>query len=141
MVEKQKTTEANEEKNKEYKPVLLLPNISYKTYQLYAIAGKGKNPETTLIICILETCKWLRERFRALDMPKILQVPEPKDYKNFHLEDLRSGFYDVGYILMVEWLPEEKNWSMMLNEPDHGSDPETGDGRPALPGRRFATHV
>ncbi|MDR1795709.1 MAG: hypothetical protein LBR25_09970, partial [Erysipelotrichaceae bacterium] len=39
------------------------------------------------------------------------------------------------------WLPEEKNWSMMLNEPDHGSDPETGDGRPALPGRRFATHV
>lgn len=54
----------------EYQPLLLLPNVSYPAYQLYAEAGRGKTPgDTVLTIAVLETMQWLRQRFRAFDIP------------------------------------------------------------------------
>lgn len=53
-----------------YDPVLLLRNVQYPTYQLYAVAGQGKaEPETVLKIAILETMHWLRQRFREFEIP------------------------------------------------------------------------
>ncbi len=127
----------------DYQPILLLPNICYPTYQLHAFAGgrRGRG-ETVLKICILETMQWLRQRFRAFDLPAELAMPEPEAHDCLDLGQLTSFHLDLGYKLEVVWLPEEGMWVLQLTEPDLGA--RTGpDGqvRAPVPGRLFETNV
>ena len=126
-----------------YQPVILMPNISYPAYQLYALAGDEKSdPETVLKICILETAAWLRKRFRKMHVPEALQLPAPADHEQFSLEQIESSFTDIGYQLEIIWIPEEKIWTLRLEEPDMGPNPgdEQQDRNP-VPGRLIETNV
>ena len=127
----------------DYQPLLLLRNVSYPTYQLHAIAGKGTNaPQTVLKIAILETIKWLKLRFRAFELPQELDMPEPEEYEVFDLSDLSSFHLDMGYKLQVIWLPNRGIWTMQLTEPDLGDKPGAEDKkRMPVPGRLFETNV
>ena len=128
---------------KDYQPVLLMPNISYPAYQLYAFAGaEGSDPETVLKICILETAAWLRSRFRKMYVPDVLQLPTPGDFGQFSLSQLTSSFTDIGYQLEIIWIPEEKIWTLRLEEPDMGPNPGSdSQARDPVPGRLIETNV
>ncbi len=126
-----------------YRPLLLLRNISYPTYQLYARAGgTGKDPKTVLKIVILETLAWLRQRFREFELPSELDKPHPDEYEQLKFSDLSSFHLNMGYKLVVIWLPEQKIWTLQLTEPDLGPQPGMpSQPRPPVPGRLFETNI
>ncbi len=127
----------------DYQPILLLPNIRYPTYQLHAYAGaKQAEKESVLTIAVLETVKWLRQRFRAFDLPAELDLPDPEHYEDFDWSELRSFHLDMGYKLEVIWIEEQSRWVLQLTEPDLGARHGSGeDKRPPVPGRLFETNV
>ncbi len=125
-----------------YQPLMLLRNVSYPNFQLYCVAGKGVMPEKVLRIAILETYKWLRQRFRAFELPQELIWPDPELWDSVDINDFRSFRIDVGYILEVVWLPAEKIWALQLTEPDMGTQPGAiSQPRPPVPGRLFDTSI
>jgi hypothetical protein len=131
------------ELSSDYQPILLLPNIRYPTYQLHAFAGgrRGRG-ETVLKICILETMQWLRQRFRAFDLPAELVMPDPAAHDALDLAQLESFHLDLGYKLEVVWLPEPGLWVLQLTEPDLGARTSTdARERAPVPGRLFETNV
>ena len=125
------------------KPFMLMKNVVYSTYQLRAHTSNNQTPpEDAFKIVILEVMSWLRERFRALDVPEEIKVPEPWEYKNFNTDQIRSFRIDSGYMLETCYLKEEGSWAMQLVEPDLGPNPgrET-QMRPPAPGRLFFTNI
>lgn len=124
-------------------PLPLIHTRRYPTYQLYALAGNGElSPEETMVVCILETFQWLRDRFQAFGDQKELAWPEPAAFQGVSLSDFSSFVIDRGYKLEVIVLQEEKAWSLQLIEPDSGSRPGDPDqDRPPVPGRMFETNV
>jgi flagellar motility protein MotE (MotC chaperone) len=126
-----------------FQPVLLLPNVSYPTYQLHAVAGRdSQDVDAVLKICVLETADWLRRRFREIDVPEALRLPPPNEYDAFSFDRLSSSFSDVGYELEIIWLAEEKIWALRLEEPDHGSNPGSEKQlRNPVPGRIIETNI
>ena len=59
------------ELQKTRKPFMLMKNVVYSTYQLHAHTSNNQTPpEDAFKIVILEVMSWLRERFRALDVPE-----------------------------------------------------------------------
>src|SRR5665647_3370081 len=127
-------------------PLRLVRNVTYPTYQLYAIAGNGKLPaESVLKIVILETLNWLRQRFQELDEPEELKWPLASQYAEVDCRNFKSFRIDRGYKLEVICLPEEKIWALQLTEPDLGPQPGAPtQSREAVPGRLIAvsyTHL
>ena len=125
-----------------YQPVMLLRNVTYPTFQLYCLAGKGKSSDQVLTIVVLETYKWLRQRFRDFELPPELNWPDPELWDTVDSNDFRSFRIDVGYILEVVWLPTEKIWTLQLTEPDMGAQPgASNQARSPVPGRLFETNI
>jgi hypothetical protein len=126
-----------------YQPLLLIRNVAYPTYQLHAYAGnKSTPPDTVLKIAILETMQWLRQRFRAFELPAELDLPGPADHSNVELAQMTSFHLDMGYKLEVIWLPEDKIWTLQLTEPDLGTRPGAANQeRMPVPGRLFETNI
>ena len=125
-------------------PLILLRNVSYPTFQLHAVAGKGRGspPEDVFKIVILETMKWLRQRFRDFETPETLKLPEPEAYETFSLASLKSFYLDMGYKLQIEWLEDTGIWTLRLTEPDLGASPGVEDQiRKPVPGRLFETNI
>ena len=123
-------------------PVRLLKNRRYPTYQLYAVTRSKKAPETVLIIAVLQTMQWLRERFRDFEIPAEIDVPDASDYEKISLDYLKSFHIYDGYKVEVVWLPKEKNWTLQLTEPDLGPSPgEIVPERLPVPGRLIETNI
>jgi len=122
---------------------LLIPNVKYPTFQLHVLAsGCGVDTESVLKILILETMQWLKQRFRAHELPKELDLPDTSCYMDFELSSLKSFHLDVGYKLEIIWLPEDKIWALQLTEPDLGPRPgENNSERPPVPGRLIETNI
>ena len=127
----------------DYKPLLLMRNVSFPTYQLHAMAGGGATPPGDVLkIVVLETVAWLRQRFRAFELPPELDMPTPDDFSSLDLAQLRSFRLDMGYKLSVIWLPELWIWALQLTEPDLGARPgDQNQPRPPVPGRLFETNI
>src|SRR5450756_2268906 len=116
----------SEQTVRQNQPLRLVRNVTYPTYQLYAIAGNGKRPaESVLKIVILETLNWLRQRFQELDEPEELKWPLASQYAEVDCRNFKSFRIDRGYKLEVICLPEEKIWALQLTEPDLGPQPGT----------------
>lgn len=128
---------------KKYEPILLKRNVTFPTYQLHAFAGNGTvSPEDVMKIAVLETMEWLRKRFRAFDVPKELNMPCSEQYKDVSFDDFSSFQIDMGYKLVVIFLPEERVWTLQLTEPDQGVAPNAGNlGRMPVAGRIFETNI
>ena len=123
-------------------PVRLLKNRRYPTYQLYAVTRSKKAPETVLIIAVLQTMQWLRERFRDFEIPAEIDMPDASDYEKVSLDNLKSFHIYDGYKVEVVWLPKEKNWTLQLTEPDLGPSPgEIVPERLPVPGRLIETNI
>ena len=128
---------------KEYKPLKLMPNVIFPTYQLHAEVANNETPvDDAMKIVILEVMAWLRERFRDLDMPPEIQLPAPEDYRSFELSQLKPFKVDPGYTVEVGFRLEDRAWALELREPDLGPRPEdTGNNRKPAPGRTFTTNI
>lgn len=120
----------------------LLKNQLYPTYQLYALmASKKTSPQDGLRYAALTVIQWLRERLQD-DAPPELQLPEPDQYLKVTDDQLVSTHIHHGYVIDIISMPTEGIWSLMLTEPDLGSDPgNPGQERQAVPGRVFETHI
>ena len=131
------------ENKKSRQPFMLMKNVVYSTYQLHAFTSNKQTPsEDAFKIIVLETMSWLRERFRALDVPHEIKLPDPEDYEKLNISELKSFHIDSGYILEVIFLEEEKTWAMQLVEPDLGPNPgRTSQVRSPAPGRMFFTNI
>ncbi|MDX9888204.1 MAG: hypothetical protein RBS51_02945 [Anaerovoracaceae bacterium] len=131
------------ENKKSRQPFMLMKNVVYPTYQLHAFTSNKQTPsEDAFKIIVLEIMSWLRERFRALDVPHEIKLPDPGDYEKISLSELKSFHIDSGYILEVIFLEEEKTWAMQLVEPDLGPNPgRTSQVRLPAPGRMFFTNI
>jgi len=131
------------EKERAAKPISLPPGDSYPTYQLYALAGVSRpDPETVLKIAVLETMRWLRERFRERSVPPEFRLPEPSCHQKCSLDDLRDFDFDDGCKAKAVWLPADRIWAFRLTEPDQRTKNEDGSAkRPPVPGRLFQTDV
>jgi hypothetical protein len=129
--------------NREYQPLKLMPNQIYPTYQLHAqVANPNINPDDAMKLVILEVMAWLRLRFRALEMPDEIKLPEPDAYQSLDFSQIKSFEVDMGYILEVAFREEDRAWAMALREPDLGPRPEdTGNNRKPAPGRTFTTNI
>jgi hypothetical protein len=126
-----------------HQPLRLLRNVTYPTYQLYAVAGHGKTlPLNVLTIAVLETISWLRNRFRDFEVPLELNWPEACDFATVDPKAFTSFRIDRGYKVEVVWLPDEKIWTLQLTEPDLGPDPGAEhQNRQPVPGRLFETNI
>lgn len=126
-----------------HQPVLLLRNVRYPTYQLYATAGCGKaSPDTVLKIAVLETMNWLRQRFRAFDLPAELNWPDASQYETVDSKDFKTFLLNEGYKVEVVWLPADKIWALQLTEPDLGPQPGAEhQTRQPVPGRLYETNI
>ncbi|MCE5195887.1 MAG: hypothetical protein LLG09_01980 [Negativicutes bacterium] len=133
----------SEQPIRQNQPLRLIRNVTYPTYQLYAIAGNGKlTAESVLKIVMLETLNWLRQRFQALDEPEELKWPPASQFAEVDCRNFKSFRIDRGYKLEVICLPEEKIWALQLTEPDLGSQPENlKQSRAAVPGRLIETNI
>ena len=132
---------------------MLLPEVSYETYQLYAIAGEegienGKREEV-FINCVLEAAAWLWKRYKRDKIPEQLKLPDPDDpekvrvfIKSFSPESLTSFSLNEGYTLDIIWLPEIWVWTLRLIEPDQGGRKGSEmEDREAVSGRSFESNV
>ena len=72
-------------------------NVRYPSYQLWAIAGSGKNKEDVLKIIVLHTMQWLRERFRENELPEELDFPPARDYKKVDSAQFSNVHIKYGY--------------------------------------------
>jgi len=123
-------------------PLLLVRNVRYPSYQLWAIAGGSRNRENVLKIAVLHTMQWLRERFREHELPEELDFPPADDYEKVDISQFENVYIKYGYQLEIIWLSDEKVWSMQLTEPDLGSRPGQGlEGRHPVAGRIFETNI
>ena len=124
------------------RPVRLLKNRRYPTYQLYAITSSKKAPETVLVIAVLQTMQWLRERFRDFEIPAEINMPDADDFESVTLDALKSFHIYDGYKVEAVWLLKEKNWTLQLTEPDLGPKPgEIIPERLPVPGRLIETNI
>lgn len=129
------------------KPLKLLKNKSFPTYQLYAKINNQKiEARTVFKIAVLETMSWVRERFRDIDIPQQLDFPEPKDYELVEIEDFKSFRINRGYVVKVVFLDACEDgdtiWSFHLMEPDLGPDPgNSQQERQPIAGRVFETNI
>ena len=128
---------------KNRQPLLLRPKVSYPTFQLFArVASKKTTPEDAFNIAVLETMAWLRQRFRAQEIPAAMQLPEAADYLELAPDALKSFRIDEGYVVEVVHLAEQGIWALHLSEPDLGPEPERVDQpRLPVPGRMFETNI
>lgn len=125
-----------------FRPIKLVKNESYSTYQLWAVAKGKSDLESAMTISILTTLAWLRTRFRDFTIPEALLCPEPDRYNEVQLSDFRSLQLHEGYNVEIVSLPEEKIWALELEEPDFGSDPGNPDqARKPVAGRMFETNI
>ena len=128
--------------NRTQRPIPLVRNVRYPTYQLWAIAGDIKNQENVMKICILQTMQWLRERFREHDLPKEMDYPTADAYAEVDFSLFTNIRLKHGYQLEIVWLSEEKSWSLQLTEPDLGSNPgKRRQTRTPAAGRLFETNI
>ncbi|MCL2124499.1 MAG: hypothetical protein FWH33_00735 [Oscillospiraceae bacterium] len=123
-------------------PLLLVRNVRYPSYQLWAIAGSPKNREDVLKIVVLRTMQWLHERFRENELPEELDFPPAGDYKTVDSTQFSNVHIKYGYQLEIIWLPDEKIWSLQLTEPDLGPNPgQDEQDRHPVAGRIFETNI
>ena len=129
-------------KAEKQRPLPLLRNVRYPTYQLWAIAGEINNQDDVLKICILQTMQWLRERFREHELPAALDLPLPGSFEKVDFSRFTNVKLMQGYHLEIIWLDEEKSWAMQLTEPDLGPAPGKSDQlRRPVAGRIFETNI
>ena len=126
-----------------YKPLILVKNRVFPTYQLYAVAENKKTDKTDIMkISILTVMRWIRTKFREREIPNEIKYPEPEDYTNFNLSDFKDFRIDEGYILTGIYLEDIKNWTFQLIEPDLGSEPGNENAlRKPIAGRIFITNI
>lgn len=124
-------------------PLKLVKNVTYPSYQLWAIASNTKTPpQEAMKITVLTVMAWLRERFRELPVPQALQTPDAAQYKEISLSDFPSIHINEGYTVDIVSLPEEQVWALQLLEPDLGSEPGNPNQlRKPVPGRLFETNI
>jgi hypothetical protein len=128
----------------QHEPLKLVRNVTYPTYQLYAVAVNDKKlpAEKIMTIAILETLNWLRQRFRDFEVPSQLDLPDSSKYEEVDFGSFKSFYIDKGYKVEVIWLPEEQIWTLQLTEPDLGPNPGSEEnGRLPVPGRIFETNI
>ncbi|NCB27375.1 MAG: hypothetical protein EOM62_18270 [Bacteroidia bacterium] len=121
------------------KPLPLKANERFATYQFYATLSGKQSPEKALVVAVLYTLAWLRERFQEIEVPPELNTPPPTEADSFSRSQLRSFRISVGYSVEVVWLSQEGIWALQLTEPDLGDGHPRG--RPAVPGRIFETNI
>lgn len=131
-------------KKPEFRPIKLLKNVSYPTFQLYAEVENTRTAvPDALKIAVAETFTWLRTRFRGFDeIPPEMCLPEPRDYLSIRDDDLKSFRINEGYVAEVAYVREKGIWAFNLIEPDLGPDPgNTEQARKPVPGRVFETNI
>lgn len=124
-------------------PRILLKSVRYPTYQLYASAGNTKErADAQLVLGALSVLKWLRTKFRELEIPDAFLAPPPDAYLEVSLSDLKSAHIDCGYTVETVSIPEEKLWAFRLIEPDLSTQWKDGaEVSTAVPGRVFETNI
>lgn len=123
-----------------FKPIPLAQSNKYPTFQLIAeIRPRAVDAETALLIAVLETFEWLRERFVDVGIVPELDLPSPSDYSQATLDMLDSFVINSGYTLEVIWLKEQGDWTLKLTEPDQGLTRDFP--RDPIPGRLFDTSI
>lgn len=122
-----------------HKPLALVPNEAYLSYQLYAYSPVSNQSEadTKLLTAIKQTFLWLQSRFRNIsEMPEEIQFSDKTDLKS-----LFTFRIDKGYTLDACYIHEERVWALQLLEPDMGPNPGSPDNREPIPGRMFQTNI
>lgn len=124
-----------------FRPIPLMQPRTYPTFQLQAtIRPSTLDQDTTFLVAVLETFKWLKERFKEnVGIPDEINIAEPDEYGSVSLEQLSSFVLNNGYILEVVWLKDERTWTLKLTEPDLGLVREFP--REPIPGRTFETSI
>lgn len=119
-----------------YRVVKLLKNEQYPTYQLYAQMAEEKlSPADGLLKAVRCILDWLLQR---------LGENAPVDLREHIEADGLPFSYHIsqGYLIDIVYLPERGSWSLLITEPDLGSDPGNPEqSRPAVPGRIIETNV
>lgn len=126
-----------------YRVVRLLKNQTYPTYQLHAyMANKKTNPQDGLRLAGLITMDWLRQRLGDHAPEELLHLPDPSAYLNSDDSLLRSLHMNSGFLIDIVSLPAQGIWTLLITEPDLGSDPGNPEqSRQAVPGRVIETNV
>lgn len=126
-----------------YKVVKLLRNRLYPTYQLYAqMANKKTSPQDGLRLAALVTMDWVRKRLGENIPKELQQIPDPSAYRDVSDEQLTSLHINSGFVMDIVALPEQGSWTLLITEPDLGSDPgNPKQQRQAVAGRVIETNI
>ena len=116
--------------------VRLLKNELYPTYQLYAqMASRRTSPADGMEIAVRCVLEWLLERLGENAPDELRERIEAGETQfSYHLSQ--------GHVIDVVALPEQGTWSLLISEPDLGSDPGNAEqAREAVPGRMLETNI
>ena len=117
------------------KVVKLQKNEIYPTFQLFARAANKGDPLVIMKKAAKTVLEWLMQR---------LGEDAPKDLTEFFSGEDPFFSYHIsrGYVVDVVSLPDEGTWTLMISEPDLGSDPGNPEQiRQPVPGRVFETNI
>ena len=128
---------------KTFQPIKLIRSIRYPTYQLQALCSSRELPPADIMkLVILTTLSWLRARFRDLDIPKGICLPEPAAYPDVPDSALCSLEVNSGYVLSINSMLDDGLWVLQLIEPDLGPNPDdSAIVRDPVAGRLFETNI
>ena len=121
----------------------LLENRRYPTFRLYAeMANRKTDPRDGLRLGALTAMQWLRQRLGERAPEELVKAPEPERWRDAGDECLTPLYCNRGYVLDIVSIPEEGVWTLLVTEPDLGSDPgNQAQSRSAVPGRVFETNI
>lgn len=105
-----------------YQTTKIKPLKSYPTFQFHAYTdSENLSADDVFKICILEIFRWLRLRLNNFsELPEILDVPEPENYRNFAECSLRSFSLNLGFSVSAVYIEKLGIWSFNITESDMG---------------------
>ncbi len=126
-----------------YQTTKIKPLKSYPTFQFHAYTDSENLPADDVFkICILEIFRWLRLRLNNFsEIPAIIDVPEPENYRDFDECSLCSFSLSLGFNVSAVYIEKLGIWSFNITESDMGANIGTDTERLPVQGRIFSTDV
>ena len=126
-------------------PTRLVATKLYTTYQLCCsvFPTEGRTVHETFNKLVLYIIDWVRTRAGADEeaVEKLSPYPAPDYFAEFDLEEQSDIAFTEAFAVNTLYLPDERNWSLRISEPDNYAQYAGKDVSEIVQGRSFITNI
>ena len=129
----------------EREPTKLVATKLYPTFQLvcHVFPAEGLTVHDVFNKLILYLVDWGRTRAEGDEeaAEKLAAYPEPAAYAGFDLAEQDNVAFTEAFAVNTLYLPDQKNWSLRISEPDNYAQYAGRDASEIVQGRSFITNI